>query len=50
MQQQGFYDLARASLSDVASSNCISQLLEDADVSLLQTRTQGHASGIEAQE
>jgi hypothetical protein len=38
MQQQGFYALARGSLSDQAASNCVSQLLEDVDVSLLNTR------------
>jgi hypothetical protein len=43
MQQQGLYDLARNSLSDQAASNCVSQLLEDADLSLLNARQ--HADG-----
>ncbi len=32
MSEQGFYDLARDSLSDQAASSCVLQLLEDADV------------------
>lgn len=40
MQQQGFYDLARSSLSDQSASNYVSQLLEDADKILLDDHQQ----------